>query len=64
VAVRVQSAFVAPGAASESAISSHLTAYDASQWTELFVATAGASAALAGLVFVARSARSRPCSFS
>lgn len=30
-----------------------LTAYDASQWTELFVATAGASAALAGLVFVA-----------
>lgn len=30
-----------------------LTAYDASEWTELFVATAGASAALAGLVFVA-----------
>jgi hypothetical protein len=53
VAVGVQSAFVAPGAASESAISSRLTAYDASQWTELFVATAGASAALAGLVFVA-----------
>lgn len=30
-----------------------MTAYDASEWTELFVATAGASAALAGLVFVA-----------
>jgi len=30
-----------------------VTAYDASQWTDLFVATAGASAALAGLVFVA-----------
>jgi modulator of FtsH protease len=30
-----------------------LTAYDASEWTDLFVATAGASAALAGLVFVA-----------
>ena len=36
-----------------SAISTRLTAYDASEWTELFVATAGASAALAGLVFVA-----------
>jgi modulator of FtsH protease len=30
-----------------------VTAYDASQWTDLFVASAGASAALAGLVFVA-----------
>jgi hypothetical protein len=30
-----------------------VTAYDASQWSDLFVATAGASAALAGLVFVA-----------
>jgi modulator of FtsH protease len=30
-----------------------VTAYDASEWSELFVATAGASAALAGLVFVA-----------
>ena len=30
-----------------------MTAYDASDWTDLFVATAGASAALAGLVFVA-----------
>jgi hypothetical protein len=30
-----------------------LAAYDAAQWTDLFVATAGASAALAGLVFVA-----------
>jgi hypothetical protein len=30
-----------------------LAAYDSSEWTELFVATAGASAALAGLVFVA-----------
>ena len=30
-----------------------MTAYDASQWTDLFVASAGASAALAGLVFVA-----------
>ena len=28
-------------------------AYDASEWSDLFVATAGASAALAGLVFVA-----------
>jgi hypothetical protein len=35
------------------AISSGLTAYEASEWTDLFVATAGASAALAGLVFVA-----------
>jgi hypothetical protein len=30
-----------------------VAAYDASEWTDLFVATAGASAALAGLVFVA-----------
>lgn len=30
-----------------------MTAYDAAEWTDLFVATAGASAALAGLVFVA-----------
>jgi modulator of FtsH protease len=30
-----------------------LAAYNASEWHELFVATAGASAALAGLVFVA-----------
>ena len=30
-----------------------MTAYDASEWTEFFVAGAGASAALAGLVFVA-----------
>jgi modulator of FtsH protease len=30
-----------------------VTAYDASQWSDLFVATTGASAALAGLVFVA-----------
>jgi hypothetical protein len=30
-----------------------MTAYEPSQWTDLFVATAGASAALAGLVFVA-----------
>ena len=28
-------------------------AYDAAQWTDLFVATAGAAAALAGLLFVA-----------
>jgi hypothetical protein len=30
-----------------------VVAYDASEWTEFFVAAAGASAALAGLVFVA-----------
>ena len=30
-----------------------MTAYDPAQWTDLFVATASASAALAGLVFVA-----------
>jgi modulator of FtsH protease len=30
-----------------------VTAYDASQWTDLFVAVAGASAALLGLLFVA-----------
>jgi modulator of FtsH protease len=30
-----------------------VTAYDAAEWSDLFVATAGASAALAGLVFVA-----------
>jgi modulator of FtsH protease len=30
-----------------------VTAYDASEWTDLFVAAAGASAALAGLLFVA-----------
>ena len=30
-----------------------MTAYDASEWSDLFVATAGAAAALAGLVFVA-----------
>lgn len=30
-----------------------MTAYDPSQWNDLFVAAAGASAALAGLVFVA-----------
>jgi modulator of FtsH protease len=30
-----------------------LVAYDAAQWSDLFVATAGAAAALAGLVFVA-----------
>ena len=30
-----------------------MVAYDAAEWSELFVATAGAAAALAGLVFVA-----------
>ncbi len=32
-----------------------MTAYTVSEWTDLFVAAAGASAALAGLVFVAAS---------
>ena len=30
-----------------------MTAYDVGEWTDFFVASAGASAALAGLVFVA-----------
>jgi hypothetical protein len=30
-----------------------MTAYEVSEWTDFFVAGAGASAALAGLVFVA-----------
>ena len=30
-----------------------VTAYDSGEWSDLFIATAGASAALAGLVFVA-----------
>jgi hypothetical protein len=34
-------------------VTSIYRAYDASEWTDLFVAAAGASAALAGLVFVA-----------
>jgi modulator of FtsH protease len=37
-----------------------LTAYDAAQWNELFVASAGAAAALAGLVFVAVSINLEP----
>ena len=32
-----------------------MTAYDVSEWSDLFVASAGATAALAGLVFVAAS---------
>ena len=35
------------------AATDNVAAYDASEWTDLFVASAGASAALAGLVFVA-----------
>lgn len=37
-----------------------MTAYDPAEWTELFVATAGAAAALAGLVFVAVSINLQP----
>jgi hypothetical protein len=41
-------------------------AYEASEWSDLFVAAAGASAALAGLIFVglggaAAADRWRPC---
>jgi len=37
-----------------------LIAYEAAEWTELFVAAAGAAAALAGLVFVAVSINLKP----
>ena len=45
--------FWTPGASGGQPMMRPLAAYEPAEWSELFVASAGASAALAGLVFVA-----------